>query len=128
MEHLNSVPVPGVPGSMPGSIEGGNLSPAMRHLDGMYTQGFNRRSGVKEIQACIEKCCEEPGARKRLLVWALKRHTPLRLREIAEKIDCAISDSAVSQICRRVEKECAKNKGLQGMAKRIELEMSKVKT
>lgn len=82
--------------------------------------------GLKEIQACIESCVDDQGMRKRFLVWALKRHTPLKLREIAERSGGGISYSAVSQICRRLEKESQKNRTLQTMIRRIETEVSKV--
>jgi len=83
---------------------------------------------VKEIQSCVEGCCEEEGMRKRLLVWALKRHTPLKLREIAERIESSTTYSAVAQICRRLEQKSLEDKKLRGMMSRIDAEMSNVKT
>jgi len=65
---------------------------------------------VEEIQACIEKCCDEDGMRRRLLVWGLRRYTPLKLKEIAERIQSPISYSAVSQVCRRIERAGAEEK------------------
>ena len=82
----------------------------------------------KEIASCVEECCKEPGMRKRLLVWALRRYTPFKLHEIAQRIKSSISYSAVSQICRRFEKECMENKELRNIKDRIEAGMSKVKT
>lgn len=87
-----------------------------------------RVPGMEEIRACVESCCEGEGMRKRLLVWALKRYTPLKLREIAERIQSPISYSAVSQICRRIERERGEIKGLQKLISRIESQMSNVKT
>ncbi len=87
-----------------------------------------RMPGMDEIHLCIEGCGEGDGMRKRLLVWALKRYTPLKLREIAERIQSPISYSAVSQIYRRVEKERQGNKKLQKLIVAIESKMSKVKT
>ena len=87
-----------------------------------------RTPGMKEIHACVESCCEGAGMKKRLLVWALKRYTPLKLREIAERIQSPISYSAVSQICRRVERERQGNKKLQRLIDHVESKMSKVKT
>lgn len=82
----------------------------------------------KEIQVCIERCVGEKGMRKRFLIWALKKHTPLKLKEIAQRCGERIGYSAVSQICRRLEKESQKNKKLQRVISKIEVEMSKVKT
>lgn len=87
-----------------------------------------RMPEMKEIRSCVESCCESGGMRKRLLVWALKRHTSLKLREIAERIQSPISYSAISQICRRIEKERQENKKLQKLMDHVESQMSKVKT
>lgn len=83
---------------------------------------------VDEIESCIRSCCRESAMAKRLLVWALKRYTPLKLHEIADKTGRAISYSAVSQLCRRIEKERQENKMLQKLIAHIESQMSKVKT
>ena len=105
-----------------------------RHLEGKEDKEIpplkksRRMPGVKEIQCCIESCCKDERLRRRFLVWALKRHTPLKLNEIAEKINRPISYSGVSQICRRVEKECVESKELQRLREQIEFKMSKVKT
>lgn len=83
---------------------------------------------MEEIQTCVESCCEERGMRKRLVVWALKRHTPLKLKEIAARIQTPVTYSAISQICRRLEKEGRENKKLQGIMNRVAAKMSNVKT
>ena len=89
----------------------------------------NRKlSGEEEVQACLKNVCHEPGVRDRLLVWALKRYTPLKLHEIAKKIQKPISYSAVSQICRRVERARSGDKALHEIVSRVEAEMSNVKT
>jgi REP element-mobilizing transposase RayT len=90
-----------------------------------------RIPGMEGIRSCVESCCEEIGLRKRLLVWTLKRYTPLKLREIAgsiQNLKSPLSYSAVSQIYRRVEKERQENKKLQKLIGQIESEMSNVKT
>lgn len=89
----------------------------------------NRRAPeANKLQACIESCSKEEGMRRRLLVWALKRYTPLKLKEIAEEIQKPVSYSAVSQICRRIEKERLENKELRKVMDRIAAELSNVKT
>ena len=105
-----------------------------RYLDGREDREIpvlrksQRIPETGEIRACIEGCVPEKGMRKRLLVWALKRYTPLKLTEIAERIQSQISYSAVSQICRRVEEERMRNPKLEALMNHIEAEMSKVKT
>lgn len=81
-----------------------------------------------EIRACVESCVEEAALRRRLLVWALKKYTPLKLKEIAEGLQSPISYSAVSQISRRLQEEQRRNPRLQSLIKRVETEMSNVKT
>lgn len=83
---------------------------------------------VRQIRECVERCGGGREISKRLLVWALRRYTPFKLKEIAEKLDRPISYSAVSQIHRRIEKESQRNRKLQTLMNRIEVEMSKVKT
>lgn len=83
----------------------------------------------EKIKDCIERCgCQEEKIKKRLTLWTLRRHTSLKLKEIAEKLQAQISYSAVSQSCRRLERERTKDKRLHGMMRRIEEEMSNVKT
>lgn len=83
---------------------------------------------IEQIWACLEGCRVEEKMKKRLLIWALKRYTPLKLREIAERADGKISYSAVSQICRRVEEQRRKSRKLEAAIHRLETEMSNVKT
>jgi hypothetical protein len=83
----------------------------------------------KKIQALIEECgCSQEKMKTRLTAWALKRYTPLKLKEIAGKLCPEITYSAISQSCRRLEKERIKDKPLHQIMKLIEEKMSNVKT
>ncbi len=83
---------------------------------------------VNQIRSCVEKCCVDNPLSKRLFVWGLKQHTSLKLREIAEVVESALSYSAVSQICRRVELESRKNKTIYRCMEQIKIALSNVKT
>ncbi len=80
------------------------------------------------IEACLERYRQDPRLSKRLRVWALKRYTPLTLKQIAERVGCAVSYSGISQTCRRLEQECLENEELRRLMTRLEVEMSNVKT
>ncbi len=105
-----------------------------KYLDGRedreipHLRKTRRVLGEKELACCVEECSEDPRIRKRLMVWALKRYTPLKLKEIAERTGSAVSYSAISQTCRRMEKEVRQNKRLQSIIGLLESKMSKVKT
>ena len=88
---------------------------------------IKRTVDVKKIKKWVELLDLDTKGKRKCFAYALKRYTPLKLNEIAEKIG-GLSYSGVSQLVRRLEQERLDDKVLARELSRLEQKMSKVKT
>lgn len=88
---------------------------------------IKRTADLKKIEKWIEQLDLDEKHKRKCVAYVLKKYTPLKLSEIAEKIG-RVSYSGVAQMVRRLEQERLEDKHLARELNRLEHKMSKVKT
>jgi len=87
---------------------------------------IKRTVDVAKIERWVELLDLNAKVKRKCFAYILKRYTPLKLNEIAEKIG-GVSYSGVSQLVRRLEQERLNDKRLAKELACLEQKMSKVK-
>ena len=73
-----------------------------------HLRDVQKPASTNSLKSIIHQLTKNPALQRKLLVYALKTHTPLSLKEIAKELGGRLSESAICQIKRRFVEEDAR--------------------
>ena len=87
---------------------------------------FQKPTDTKPVQERIQNLTTDNVLSRKLLVYHLKKHTPMRLKEIGRAVG-SLTPSAVCQVVSRLEFEGKRSDRIRSLLSKIDM-MSNVKT
>lgn len=90
---------------------------------------WKKPGDIRKFEKAIQNLTQDQKVQKKMLTYALKKYTPLSLKEIAKKTGADVHYSTVSQIVRRLEVQAKNNEKLNRLLCLLKQKiMSNVKT
>lgn len=99
-----------------------------KRRDGAISQlrQLQKPRDLTQIEKTVAGLTREPRLRRKLLVYALRRFTPLTLREVGDRVG-GMQAVTVSQVVRRLAREGSRQGPVASLLKHLESRMSNVK-
>ncbi|MFQ5847626.1 MAG: transposase [Candidatus Methylomirabilales bacterium] len=99
-----------------------------RRRDGAISQlrQLQRPRDLSHIEKAVARLAPDPRLRRKVLVYALRRFTPLTLREVGDRVG-GMRAVTVSQVVRRLAHEGSRPGRIASLLQRLERRMSNVK-
>ncbi|MBI4056913.1 MAG: transposase, partial [Elusimicrobia bacterium] len=98
------------------------MIPSKRDRSISRLRELQKPTEISHIEKRIEALSTDPKIKKKLLIYCLKKYTPLSLKEIGEKVG-GLSDTAVCQTVRRLEEGAQTSPHLLSLIDKLEFKI-----